>query len=598
MPIVSYSVKQLNKLIAKEFPLDVIMESVRQLGCDVEDAVDIKLYRCPACEALNDKLSHEEATKRCSFCGFEQDEIFEEFDIDSVIRVDLLADRPDLFDATGLSRALKGYLDIEHGLPSYQCQPGSIQVTVEPSVLKIRPYIVCAEAEIPPLDHISLRELMKLQENLHWGVGRDRKLASIGIYNLDSITPPITYKSIDPKTFKFHPLTMPDIEMTAEEILRDHPKGKAYAHLLENFQRYPLLIDSKGLTLSMPPIINSDETKCRIGTNRLFIDVTGTAQQAPSHSLNILACAISELGGKINGVKIIYPDQTVITPDLSPHQIEVSYSDAKRWLGIDFDREEFSSCIKKMRSNIKAKNKNKECDSFVVDYPVYRSDIRHEVDIFEDTLVGYGVDQVPISLVPTMTVGRERPEEKLASQVRMIMVGLGFTEIMSLNLTSEEHHFTHFRMEKENDYIQVDNPKTINQRVLRSHLMTGIMETLEKNRKKTVPQHVFEVGPVTFANPENETGIDEYRHLGFAVIGPTAGYAEGRAVLDAVLRELGLKGTYSAIQHPSFIEGRCAEVIIGKDLWARLGEFHPQVLNNFGLAFPVVYCELRLSKVV
>jgi phenylalanyl-tRNA synthetase beta chain len=438
---------------------------------------------------------------------------------------------------------------------------------------------------------------MKLQENLHWGIGRDRKLASIGIYNLDALKPPIIYKSIEPTGFKFHPLAVPDIEMTPAEILKNHPKGMAYAHLLQDLKRYPLLIDSQGLTLSMPPIINSEETKCRIGTSRLFIDVTGTAQLAPVDSLNILACAVAELGGKLRTVKIKYPDHTLITPDLSPQQIEVSYADAQQWLGIDFDRQEFMKCIRKMRLNVQPKDKKKETDKYIVHYPVFRSDIRHEVDIFEDVLIGYGVDRVPMKLVPTMTIGQERPEERMANRVRHIMTGLGFTEIMTLNLMSEESHFTKLRLEIGDSYVRVDNPKTINQRVLRSHLMTGIMETLEKNRKKAVPQRIFEVGAVTFLDPQTETGVNEYRHLGFAVTGPETGYAEGRAFLDSVLRELGLKGEYHPLEHPSFIEGRCAEVTIGNDSWAHLGEIHPQVLNNFSLTFPMVYCELRLSKV-
>ncbi|UCH92249.1 MAG: phenylalanine--tRNA ligase subunit beta, partial [Candidatus Aminicenantes bacterium] len=411
----------------------------------------------------------------------------------------------------------------------------------------------------------------------------------------DTLTPPITYKSVEPTKFKFHPLAVPDIEMTPEEILRDHPKGVAYAHLLENFPQYPLLIDSRGLTLSMPPIINSDETKCRIGTSRLFIDVTGTAEQAPLDSLNILVCALTQLGGKIQSVKVNYPDHSLTTPDLTPRQIDVSINGARRWLGIDFNREEFLKSIRKMRLNVQPKDKGK--DKYVVEYPVYRSDIRHEVDVFEDVLVGYGVDRVSMKLVPTLTVGRERPEERMANTVRSIMTGLGFNEIISLSLQSEESHFAKLRMEPTESYVRVDNPKTINQRVLRSHLVTGLMETFEKNKKKAVPQRIFEIGPVTFLNPETETGVNEYRHLAFGIIAPDAGYADGRAVLDSVLRELGLSGEYRPLEHPSFIEGRCAEVTIENDLWARLGEIHPQVLNNFGLAYPIVYCELRLARV-
>ncbi len=249
-----------------------------------------------------------------------------------------------------------------------------------------------------------------------------------------------------------------------------------------------------------------------------------------------------------------------------------------------------------MRLNVEPKDK-KDKDKYLVEYPVYRSDIRHEVDIFEDVLVGYGVERVEMKLVPNMTVGQERPEERMANTVRSIMTGLGLTEIISLDLYSEDSHFTKLRMEPGESYVRVDNPKTINQRVLRSHLVTGLLETFEKNKKKTVPQRIFEIGPVTFLNPQTETGVNEYRHLAFGIIGPGAGYAEGRAVLDAVLRELGLKGEYRPLEHPTFIEGRCAEVIVGNDLWARLGEIHPQVLNNFGLAYPIVYCELRLVKV-
>jgi phenylalanyl-tRNA synthetase beta chain len=200
-----------------------------------------------------------------------------------------------------------------------------------------------------------------------------------------------------------------------------------------------------------------------------------------------------------------------------------------------------------------------------------------------------------------MTVGRERPEEGTANTLRSVMTGFGFTEIMSLNLNSIENLFTRLRIEPGETYVSIDNPKTINQKVLRGHLLTGIMETFEHNRKKTVPQRIFEIGPVTVLNPKTETGIDEYRHLSFAVTGPDTGYAEARALLDSVLRELGYYGQYQPAEFPTFIEGRCAEVEVKggtvNGLWARLGEIHPQVLENFNLSYPVVCCELRFTKV-
>jgi phenylalanyl-tRNA synthetase beta chain len=202
-----------------------------------------------------------------------------------------------------------------------------------------------------------------------------------------------------------------------------------------------------------------------------------------------------------------------------------------------------------------------------------------------------------MKLVPNMTVGRERPEEHIANLVRSIMTGMGFTEIMSLNLQSEESHFDQLGIPADNSFARVDNPKTVNQQMLRSHLLTGILETFKKNKKKITPQKIFEIGPTTLLDAEAETGIAEYRSLAFAVIGAETGYAEVRAVLDAVSRELGITGEYRAAEHPTFISGRFARVSIDNGLEAQLGEIHPNVLCNFGLAYPVSYCELRLAKV-
>lgn len=599
MPVVSISVQLLNTLLGQTFPQERLVGALEQLGCDVEDSVDLTLYRCPRCETLNDRPAGEEAVTRCLYCGWEQADGFPRFGSDSAIRIDLLANRPDLFNVTGLARALRGYLEIESGMPRFSVRPGQVEVKVDPQVHDIRPYIVAAVVELPPLDHTTLRELMKLQENLHWGVGRDRKLASIGIYDLQAITPPITYSAVAPQELRFHPLGMADSLLTPAEILRDHPKGAAYAHLLEKLPRYPLLRDAKGQVLSMPPIINSEETKCRIGSQRLFIDVTGLSEAAVTDSLNILVCAVAELGGTIESVTVNHPDRALACPDLQPRTMEVGRAAAERWLGIPIPVEEFRRSIGKMRLDVEPLAAPTGKTDHRVTYPAFRSDLRHEVDIFEDVLIGYGLERIPHLLVPTMTVGSERPEEQRAVLLRSTMTGLGFTEIMSLNLNSEENLFNAFRSTAEAaGAVVVGNPKTALQRALRPHLMTGLMETLEKNRRKPVPQRLFEIGPVTVLDAQAETGVAEFRHLAFVVIGPAAGYAEGRAVLDALLHELGLSGTFRAADNPAFLPGRCAEIDIADGpCRARLGELHPAVLNHFNLAYPVVLGELRFFQI-
>ncbi len=440
MPIVAISVKRLNELIGIDYNMDILINALEQLGCDVEDTAILNLYLCPVCQSPNEKLESENPPKRCDYCGYEREEYFELFSTDQVIRIDLLADRPDLFDPGGLARALKGYLNISTGLPDLAVEKSNIEVFVDEELSKdyaYRPYIVCAVVEIPPLNHTTLREIMRLQENLHWGIGRNRKLSSIGVYDFDTIKPPIRYTTVDPKNFTFHPLGMPDILMTPEQILTSHPKGIDYAHLLQSHKKYPLLIDNNNLVLSMPPIINSDETKCKIGTSKLFIDVTGIIEQAPIDSLNTLVSALIEIGGKVKSVKINYPNHSIVTPNLEPKKIIINYQESIKWLGIEYTFEEMISYLEKMRMNIIKKN-----DSAEVYYPAYRTDISHPVDIYEDIAIGYGFQNIQPKLVPNITIGNARKEEELSQLVRNVMIGLGFTEILSLHLYSEERLFT------------------------------------------------------------------------------------------------------------------------------------------------------------
>lgn len=596
MPIVAIGVKRLNELLGAAYDMDVLINALEQLGCDVEDTAVLNLYLCPMCQSPNEKLESENPAKRCDYCGYEQDKYFELFGTDNVIRIDLLADRADLFDPGGLSRALKGYLNIQTGLPEFITNQGNVEVFVDEELEQeyaYRPCIVCAVVKIPPLDHTTLREVMRLQENLHWGIGRDRKLASIGVYDLNTIKPPIKYTTVDPKNFTFHPLGMPSISMTPEQILTSHPKGIDYAHLLKSYKKYPLLIDSNDLVLSMPPIINSDETKCKIGTSTLFIDVTGIVEQATLDALNTLVSALIEIGGQVESVKVNYPKGLITSPNLEPRRIIIDYKESKRWLGIEYTEEEMIKYLEKMRMTA-----TKENELYEVLYPAYRTDIRHQVDVFEDIAIGYGYENIEPKLVPNITIGNGRPEEELSQLVRSVMIGLGFTEILSLHLYSVERLFTKLGLESGSNHAIISNPKTIEQKVLRCHLMSGIMESFNKNRRKAVPQKIFEIGNIIMIDQEKETLTSEYRHIAFAVIGPQTGYAEIRAYLDALLHELNCTATYQPTTHQSFCEGRCALITNSKGLWGIAGEIHPQILNNYNLSYPVSLCELKLIQVI
>ncbi|MBN2054306.1 phenylalanine--tRNA ligase subunit beta [bacterium] len=597
MPVVSFPVERFNQLLGVRYSQEQLVEALEQLGCDVEDTTEVVVYECPRCAASSEKLPREAAPRRCDTCGYESAEALTEVGRDRVIRLDLLAARPDLFDAGGLTRALHGFFSLRTGCPRYEVGTSTWEIMADPELAETgsyRPFIVAAVVTMPALDGAGLREIMKLQENLHWGIGRDRKLTSIGVYDLDAVTPPLRYCAEDPDTFSFIPLGLPGQLMTLRRILEEHPKGIGYAYLLAGHKRFPVLKDANGRVLSMPPIINSEDTKVKVGASRFLIDVTGVAEGPVFNTLCTLVSSLLELGGAARSVRIhTTGGMTITTPDLSLRSIPINRLDANRWLGIDLDGRTLQGTLERMRFSVTGDD-----PVYDVRYPAFRTDIKHQVDVFEDLAIGYGYQNIEATLVKTMTIGRPRPEERLSGIARSTLLGLGFTETMSLNLCAEDSQFRMFRLEPGAGHLVVANAKTRDQATMRSHLMLGLMETLRLNRRKTPPLKIFEIGNTVRLDPGGTNGICEERRLSFAVMGPEAGYAEVRAVSDAILRELGWIGEYQSHISPTFITGRCARILDGSAPLAVLGELHPEVLNNFGLPFPVALGEVILRRIV
>jgi phenylalanyl-tRNA synthetase beta chain len=595
---VSIDAAWLRELVGGGHSPEALGEALERIGCDVEEVVDIRRYRCPACGAAVEGGLGADTVKVCAVCGHARDEAFAEIDRITVIRLDLLAARPDLFDIGGLARALRGYLGEAEGLPRIELGESDVVVDVSAdtgAARSCRPFIGCAVVRMPPLDDRLLIALMKIQENLHWGVGRDRKLASIGIYDLDTVRPPIRYRTLHPEDEPFEPLGMPGIPMSGRRILAEHPKGTAYAHLLADHDRYPVLEDADGRVLSMPPIINSEATKVTARTRDLFVDVTGISRAAVDNALCTLVASIAEIGGRIETVRVREADGTErVTPDLTPRESEIEMDRAARWLGLPLDADALVRCLRRMRLDVEPLDAART--RFRVRYPAFRSDIRHMVDVFEDVAIGWGYERFTPALVPTMTVSAARPEEALAEPVRAVLMGLGYSEVMSLPMTTEEDHFLRLRLPVPERYPRVGNPKLKALTVVRTHLMTGVMQALGENRRRPMPLRLFEMDNVVVLDDAAPYGTREERRLCFAEAGREAGYAGARAALDALLRELGRAGGYVPASHPTFVEGRCARVEAGP-FRGILGEVHPEVITNLGLDHPIALVELTLAAV-
>ena len=192
MPVVSVATATLKRLIGKSLGREELVAALEQLGNNVEGTASATAYRCDKCGQVTEVLESVNFNGECEWCS---SKALVETGTSEVIRISLLPVRPDVFDAAGLARALRGYLGIETGLPVYHVEPSGFKVTVRPGLENIRPYIVACVVRELAMDDETLKAIMKMQENLHWALGRNRRRASIGVYDLDTVKPDFEYSA-------------------------------------------------------------------------------------------------------------------------------------------------------------------------------------------------------------------------------------------------------------------------------------------------------------------------------------------------------------------------------------------------------------------
>ena len=604
MPVIGIPVDMLLERISSRPSRDELVTHLQHLGCDVEGYATVRRFSCLRCNNLMEITETENPPVVCDRCGVDfhdepaQVRLAGEKD---VIRMELLAVRPDMFDPGGLARVLRNYFQENLDSPCYPSCDSGYRVTVDQRLNQPssqRPFISCAIVRGMNLDDDKVRVIMKLQENLHWALGRDRKRASIGVYDLDTLQgKSFRYSAVAPEELRFVPLGYAaDQDRTPLQVLQEHPKGVAYARLLSAFDRYPLLSDESGQVMALIPIINSEQTKVTHSTRNFFIDVTGAEERIVDKTLNTIVTSLLELerGAKLESVTIQYTDHQRATPELTPQRMTFDPARPARQIGIPLDRAGVVLCLRRMGHAV-----DESGDWLEVDIPAYRNDIMHAVDLVEDVAIAFGYHNIVPTLVPTLTVGGEQEGEKLSNTARAALTGLGFFEVLTLILSNEESQYDLLRRPRGEQHVLLDNPISVEQTMIRVSLVPGLLDTLAANVDHELPQRVFEVGNVSFLDSEVETGAREQRRLAVAAIGPRIDYSSIRAYAEAILRELGWTLHSPPSQDPLFIPGRGAQVVAVKDgqefLLGVMGEIHPEVLERFKLTYPVALLEMDLQ---
>ncbi len=512
-----------------------------------------------------------------------------------VLKVDCKeTNRPDLWSTEGLAREIKARIGKEKGIKKYKVEKSNVQVFIDKNIEKVRPLIACAVVKGVKIDNDFIIQMVQLQEKVGDTFGRKRRETGIGLYDLDIMKAPIYYKGFKDNEIEFVPLEW-KVKMRPSEILAQHEKGKQYKHLLEGVEIYPIVIDSNNVVASMPPIINSQITgKVTEKTKNLFVEVTGFDWKTINTALEVMCMALADRGGKIYSVKInfpkgnTYPKKAIYSPTFNKKKLVFEKSLIKKKTGLDLNDKQVKSLLENARYNVTIKGKN-----VIVEYPEYRADIMHAVDIIEDLLISYGFNNIEPKSVEMSIVGSQRKESIYAEFVRNACVGLTLQEVQTYNLTSKEIQAEKMNLLNEkDDFVEIANYVSLNYQILRKRLTPQLLAFISKNKNQEFPQKIFEIGTALEIDSKEENGAKQKTNLCVVLTHSNVDFTEIKSVFDTLAQYCGWKYSITKKAFP-FLGENSAEIIVnGKKGF--IGELSKEVESNFNLKKPVVLFEIEI----
>jgi phenylalanyl-tRNA synthetase beta chain len=373
--------------------------------------------------------------------------------------------------------------------------------------------------------------------------------------------------------------------------------------------------------------------------------------------VNRAAQLMAELaGGVVNpGIVDVYA-----TP-AKPHVLPFSTADVTWLTGMEVTQQEAIDALHALGFGVEPDEDGKH---MTVTVPTYRSDIDESADLVEEVIRIIGYDHLP-STIPVGPLPAPRGVSWFdrEQEIRNLLLGAGLNEIITYAMTSRarmvnllaQQDITAARVllqpaatgststgnvgstkatngtahaagaetapapldVRDIQAVVLTNPLSSDMESMRLTLMSGLMETVQENSKRSrAGLRFFEIGRRYLPSDDVHQLPDERRSVGIALCGPAeitwaselarpADFYDLKGVVETLLGGLHItRYRFTPTQHPTFHPGRCALLELPRRLpdgeetmspIGVLGEVHPLVQQRYDLPYRAYLCELDLE---
>ena len=353
-----------------------------------------------------------------------------------------------------------------------------------------------------------------------------------------------------------------------------------------------------------PVSIRKTAKKLGLNTDAAHRFERGVDPQGTVYAVNRAAELMVRLGqGKLTGGTI---DACRGLPETET--IFLRASAANRTLGTSLEPGQMADLL----TAIEFKVTTVDNDALQVEVPSFRVDVKRPEDLMEEVARLWGYDNIPTTFTVIPAVSRTADRFWIQRQrIREKLAGLGFNEAINYSFIHKDScdRIELAQEDRRRSVVEILNPLSEDQAILRTSLIPGLLETMQRNVTRQVKTlKVFEVGKI-FIGRGGENQPEETDMLAALWTGdrsPSGWFAKSepcdfydlKGILEGLFSGLHLPGAdFSRLRDSQCMytrRGLTGGISINGDPVGIIGEVRSSVLAAYGLKQQAFVFEIDL----